>query len=69
MNPFYDSSLSSGKKLEQDVFSKLQSIVKANSQNPPPNASGPFANIKSISVEDAIRELIELEKQATRNHS
>jgi len=56
------------KTLEHNVFSKLNEIAKATAPANPSNSNGPFSNIQSVSVEDAIRELIELEKIANQQN-
>ena len=56
------------KTLEQNVFNKLNEIAKATASANPSNSNGPFSNIQSVSVEDAIRELIELEKIANQQN-
>ena len=56
------------KTLEQNVFNKLNEIAKATAPANASNSNGPFTNIQSVSVEDAIRELIELEKIANQQN-
>ena len=56
------------KTLEQNVFNKLNEIAKATAPANACNSNGPFSNIQSVSVEDAIRELIELEKIANQQN-
>lgn len=56
------------KTLEQNVFSKLNAIAKATAPANTSNSNGPASNIQPVSVEDAIRELIELEKIANQQN-
>ena len=56
------------KTLEHNVFSKLNAIAKAAAPANTSNSNGPSSNIQPVSVEDAIRELIELEKLASQQN-
>lgn len=46
------------KNLEEQLLSTLSSIIK---QNEPPSVKQPTADVKTISMEDAIKELLTLE--------